>query len=77
MELFLGIESVSLVECGVVVTNMFPEFLIDVGSKRRDDVDGTAYDGQGFEEFSHLCYYSAYFLDLINIMIVNKQIKSL
>ena len=45
MELFLGIESVSLVEGCVVVTNMFPEFLIDVGSKRRDDVDGTADDG--------------------------------
>ena len=38
MELFLSVEFISLVEGGVVVTEMFPDFLVDVMSEGRNQV---------------------------------------
>ena len=48
MELFLGVEFISLVEGGVVVTEMFPDFLVDVVSEGRDQVNCASNQRQGF-----------------------------
>ena len=39
VELFLGVEFVSLVQGGVVVPEVFPDFLVDVVSKGRNQVN--------------------------------------
>ena len=41
VELLLGVESVSLVECGIIISDVFPYLLVDVVAKRRDNVDGS------------------------------------
>ena len=48
MELFLGVEFISLVEGGVVVTEMFPDFLVDVVSEGRNQVNCASNQRQGF-----------------------------
>lgn len=37
MELLLGVESIPLVEGGVVVADMFPDLLVEVVTERRHD----------------------------------------
>ena len=67
VEFFFSVESVALVESRVIITDVFPYFLVEVVSQGRNQDDNAANKSETSDNFAHYYVSIPFTLDRVDI----------